>query len=1349
MNKKQKLRNAVILGLLMSSVTVGSVWAESLVVENIENDNAGGMIYDEITGILGDMRYRHDSLIPPIDGGLDWYGKYNNSTRYDNISVVVKNNYNLGINENNKAVGVTSKKDDADAVLKAENNITVNVETRNDKNGYGVLADDNGRKVDMISSSGTIQVSALKTKGHQASLTGPEDIDYSTANVFGISAYNNGTANLFAGTNIIITAGYDKTAAGKEEYTSLKQGDIYGISNTGGTVDLTAGNTISITANSANGNAYGIYTDSNEDTNLKGNVNITAVADETGKAYGIYAENGTKVNIGKVDGINVIEAQTEANQPYSAYGIYADDGSKVDIIGDTYVHGDNGAIVIIGNGINNNADGESEKQFTADGNLFVSADSGTVITIDNGASEHVTGNLISASGDEKNAYSNISLTDGSSLTVDGYAVIQGGKTGLELNNSAVTFGKDGVSNYIIANDKAVSMNNNSALTVNGNSMFVAASEESTAIEVAQDSQFTSNGSVTVGGGARGIVLKENGQFTVNDASINFIKASAAREDVVNQNEHYNAVNVGAGAKFDVSGKINILQAGNLADGFGSETAVSVVGSDTQDAKFTLNGELGNLIQGAVYAQNGDVEISSTGSNVIYSSAHGYQEGDESAVDGKQHLVAALYAAENADINLTAINGVNVIKSSVYFNPEHENDREITVWAENGGNVNITGAVYIAASNYGNYTVDDDGNPVKGNALGIAVSAGGRDIDVENGILKPAGEIGEVNINYGSDFYRSMIVGDIVAGYGGEINITSNSIMPLVDEEFTQGNSLNVKGNILAANGGSTTVDFGTGGYWEGRADDYGDANLTDHEGFYNPAFSNEIVEGGEVNITMQHGMWNVTAQSWLTSFNGDNNIIDMVSYEDNGTHAVSIKEMIGKNNTFVMGLNNKDHGNSDMLYIKGGDANIDVVVSGTIEDLDKVSEENGLRFATVGEGITFGKEENGRKYITGINTGMFNTRLYVKDSEYVKGDVDNDDYNGDKLDGDKPGSDSVEDFFKPDEDTPEVLDLTATNENINADNWEIVDFAQDGMSDVGKTVLDLSKVNYSNAVYMDRFNKRMGEARFIDGNEGMWVRLRHDRIGKEDSFRSMNTMYEMGYDVKQVKEDGEHRVGFAIDYMDGSSSFSQVAGTGEVSRKGLWMYDSWMGEKGHYRDFVAKWGHLSNDFEFMAGSDEAKADFSNNVYSISAEFGKKNDIGNSWYFEPQAQVQYAHVTGAEYTTSLAGADQTEIRNDAFNSLIARAGFRLGRDISNTSTVYFKGDVLHEFLGDQDVFAKDSTTSGQWQSVGYDHSGTWYDIGFGFATKINKASYAYLDFEKSFGNDYDETYQINAGLQWTF
>ena len=33
--------------------------------------------------------------------------------------------------------------------------------------------------------------------------------------------------------------------------------------------------------------------------------------------------------------------------------------------------------------------------------------------------------------------------------------------------------------------------------------------------------------------------------------------------------------------------------------------------------------------------------------------------------------------------------------------------------------------------------------------------------------------------------------------------------------------------------------------------------------------------------------------------------------------------------------------------------------------------------------------------------------------------------------------------------------------------------------------------------------------------------------------------------------------------------------------------------------------------------------------------------------------------------------------------------------------------------------------------------------------MSKDSYVYLDFEKSFGNDFDETYQINAGMQFSF
>ena len=815
--------------------------------------------------------------------------------------------------------------------------------------------------------------------------------------------------------------------------------------------------------------------------------------------------------------------------------------------------------------------------------------------------------------------------------------------------------------------------------------------------------------------------------------VNYFKSFNYREkDSLDQEDmSSSAVSVDNRGSFRAEGNVNVLEAGKVdANGYGNEVAINVANGGK--AVFVAeNG--GNKLSGSVFADGaGSVElISKVGNNTILSSTHGLKaQNDEHEND--MHIVTAVFATGDSNVKIDAGNaGVNQIYSDVKFNESHPQDREITVWSEHGANVNIKGAVDIAARNSEKYV-----NEAEGNALGIAVSAGSRALEYDGAALKPVDNISKIDIDYTSDIKNSRIVGDIVAGYGGHVDIHSDN---------AKNNSLSVKGSVLSANNGVANIDFGNGGYWEGRADNYFGADKNDNADFFKPAFSNAIKESGKINVTMQNGMWNVTGKSWLTTFAGDNNIIDMVNYSAdentrNRTHAVSIQNMTGENNKFIMSLNNENRNDSDMLYIKDGNATINVEVTGTVKGLENVSRENGLRFATVGDGIkldSIAHQVDGKAYVIGRDGGFYNTKLFVERQDYDHNSQFNKDFNGgEKLNTEKPGNEGVKELF---------------GQNINdvADNLVIVKVEKEHTSDTGLTVLDLSKVNYSNAVYMDRFNKRMGEARFIDGDEGIWVRMRHDRIGKDNAFRSNNTMYEIGYDAKQLKEDGEHRVGFAMDYMDGSSSFSKVNGKGDVNRKGLWMYDSWLGENGHYRDFVAKWGCLSNDFEFMSWAGEAKGDFNNHVYSLSAEFGKKNDIGNNWYFEPQAQLQYAHVTGADYATTVAGADQTNVRNDAFNSLIARAGFRIGRDVNERSTVYFKGDLMHEFLGEQDVFGMDGTTGGKWSKVSYDNGGTWYDLGFGYSTKLNNASYAYIDFETSLGNDNEDTYQINAGVQWSF
>lgn len=677
----------------------------------------------------------------------------------------------------------------------------------------------------------------------------------------------------------------------------------------------------------------------------------------------------------------------------------------------------------------------------------------------------------------------------------------------------------------------------------------------------------------------------------------------------------------------------------------------------------------------------------------------------------------------------------------------ESDTYRTIHASGGydgvnSKVNVNGAVEIINKNALTGTVD--------NRIAVVASAdeNSKEEDAIGGIVN-------VNLNgtdtlvdtQGNFVSGNRIVGSVIAGKNGVVNINSNldgGISTFSSNSENSKGSIAIYGNVMAGNKGELNLDLGAGGYLSGRVDDYQDANLKDGIGFFNPEFSREVTEAGTVNLTMGEGStWNVTGQSWVTKLDGSGTV-DMRNAGANDTsHAVHVGTLTG-NHTFVMDLNSDDHNVSDMLFIKdeansGGEQTIYL---NSVAGIDTMADGEKLRFATVnadtkklnfvGQYNGENSYENNKNGVMMMDNGVMNTNFVIEYEKYDATDAKNEnkEYNGGTdFNAVKPGDDYVDANY------------------ANGTNWYLTrNKAGDETSDAGKTIINMSKVNYSNAIYMDRLNKRLGEARYINPEEeqGMWVRIRHDRIGKDDAFRSQNTMYEMGYDEKQDCDNGERRVGFAIDYMDGKAEYSGIAGDGDVKRYGLWLYDTWLGDKGHYTDYVLKWGHLENDFDIytMTRNEKVSGDYSNNVFSASAEYGKKNDMGSGWYFEPQAQLQFARVTGADYVTS----QDTKVSLDGINSLIGRAGFRIGRDLNKNSTVYIKADLLHEFLGDQDITATDATGTLRKE---YENEGTWYDIGFGFATALSNSSYAFMDFEKSFGNDNDETYQINAGVQWTF
>ena len=668
----------------------------------------------------------------------------------------------------------------------------------------------------------------------------------------------------------------------------------------------------------------------------------------------------------------------------------------------------------------------------------------------------------------------------------------------------------------------------------------------------------------------------------------------------------------------------------------------------------------------------------------------------------------------------------------------------------------------------------------------AIYAEGVDANGENNTVKS----GENNIGWVG------ITGDIAAEDGGLIDLHMTGNQSWIEGNITaQGmgsdvatfsrtddtkaatvnikvdNALSGQGTLAAANGGTVNMELGAYSNWAGRADDYQDAGTEgwDHTTIENAFGNKTISESGTVNLTLgDSAVWDVTGQSWITKLSGNNSRI-ILDGDGTGGHALHVGTLEGTN-TFVMNVRPDETG--DMLYVKDGSqaGTQNLIINNRDEVLENMNVGDKVRFATVanaGYGFTEGEISGGAVQTFGRSTrisdaGVFNVDFDIEYHGYgkdVTGDVAgedaktaNDVYNGGSdFDTKKPGSDYVNENYGQGtgqtegqalaiENGAEDTAKTSASQNVYLARKNVT---MDNISDAGKTVVAMSRINYSNAIYMDRLNKRIGEARYIDGDEGLWVRMRHDRIGKSDAFRSMNTMMELGYDRKVGdREDGEHRQGFALDYMRGTADYKNVAGEGDVRRAGVWFYDTWLGDKGHYTDYVLKFGRLSNDFEVYARSTGEKitGDYSNFVYSASAEYGRKKDLGNDWYIEPQAQIQYAHVTDADYTTS----QGTNVQLDAIDSLIGRVGFRLGKDMSEKTTFYVKADILHEFLGDQDIEARDATG---YLDTTYENEGTWYDVGLGFSHQFSKGTYMFLDMEKTFGNDNEDTYQFNVGMNW--
>ena len=544
-----------------------------------------------------------------------------------------------------------------------------------------------------------------------------------------------------------------------------------------------------------------------------------------------------------------------------------------------------------------------------------------------------------------------------------------------------------------------------------------------------------------------------------------------------------------------------------------------------------------------------------------------------------------------------------------------------------------------------------------------------------------------------------------------------------------------------------------------------------------------IVGAGKIDISMKDdSIWKAHGKSFVDTLNfKDGGLVDM--HAEDGSSITAGK--VTGNGTFIMNLsNNADK--SDMLYVKDfSEAGVQTIQA-NLKDSLKPEDLKGMRFATTG-GDDYKRNPNEKFKVVlyknqGVNDVTYkvsNEAFNVKNEKFdPEATETNEKFNGGK-DGAgtyKPGNDYITAIFSGQSFTRETVDFEKIQQDVNngtiedcddlydengkflpqyikkeiienpvkeGTNWYL-DTAVNTTSNSGNIIKNAAALDYANAVTTDTLNKRLGEARYSNEGDGMWARVRHDRFGKTNRYEGKNTMTELGYDWKRCDTSyGKHMQGAAVNYTTGSADYKGVTGESSTKRYGLSFYDTQLRETGHYLDTVAKFGRVSNKFTLeQEDENNVNADYHNNYYALSFEYGRKNPLENNWYVEPQAQLQYTYLASTEYRTS----QSTDVQLSGTDSLIGRVGFRIGRELDDKTAFYVDANAYHEFLGNQDILASDRTGI---MNATTHNDGIWYEAGVGISGKLNKNTNGFVQFTKGFGSDVEHTWSFEGGLNFTF
>ena len=257
---------------------------------------------------------------------------------------------------------------------------------------------------------------------------------------------------------------------------------------------------------------------------------------------------------------------------------------------------------------------------------------------------------------------------------------------------------------------------------------------------------------------------------------------------------------------------------------------------------------------------------------------------------------------------------------------------------------------------------------------------------------------------------------------------------------------------------------------------------------------------------------------------------------------------------------------------------------------------------------------------------------------------------------------------------------------------------------------------------------------------GIWARIGGGRYNYSNDGINTATDYtniQGGYDTKTSRD---WTVGGQVSYLRGSEDYV-FNGSGKVKSYAVGAYGLKDLGKDQYVHVESQVGRISNEFTARNEIGQAKSgDVKSNAYSIGVRYGKTIKSANGFYVEPQAQLNYTHFGGRDFTAGNVSVNQAGV-----NSTSGKLGLEVGKQFGN-GNLYTRFAAGHAFTGNvKTTYASSNAV----KLTEQDLKGTWTELAFGGRYGFNTNNSVYADVTTGLSGDYQADWGVNAGFTHKF